>query len=141
MAEAREAGIYNATGYPLSMKTVLDTCKAVSGSDAHFTWVVETFLTEHAVTPFTEMPLWLPQASIGIQQVNISKAIADGLSFCPLADTVQATLDWNATRPGGELDKKVVLRVRGGMSPEREQALLAEWKAQREAQTNLHSGV
>jgi 2'-hydroxyisoflavone reductase len=111
------------------MKTVLETCKSVTGSDAHFTWVDETFLMEHEVIPFTEMPLWLPQASIGILQASIARAIADGLSFRPLADTVQATLDWNATRTGGEIEKKVVLRARGGMSPEREQELLAAWKA------------
>jgi len=131
MAEARKAGIYNATGPDdvLTMKTVLETCQSVTGSDAHFTWADEAFLLEHEVTPFTELPLWLPQSAIGIHQVNVSKAIADGLTFRPLADTVQATLDWNATREGGEIDKKVVLRVRGGMSPEREQELLAAWKA------------
>jgi 2'-hydroxyisoflavone reductase len=71
----------------------------------------------------------VPRASIGIHQVKVNKAIVNGLSFRPLADTVQATLDWNATRTGGELEKKVVLRARGGMSLERERELLAAWKA------------
>src|SRR5262249_55921530 len=41
MAERRLVGVYNATGpaYDLSFGQLLDTCRAVSGSDARFTWV------------------------------------------------------------------------------------------------------
>ncbi len=120
MAEARKAGIYNATGpdYRLAMGALLDTCKAVSGGDARFIWVSEPFLLEHEVEPFMEMPLWVPESAVGIHQVNVGKAIADGLTFRPLADTVRDTLEWDRTRSGDEWKNKA------GMSPEREQA----WK-------------
>ncbi len=130
MAEARKAGIYNATGYPLAIKTVLDTCKSATGSDAHFTWVSEPFLLEQQVAPFTEIPLWLPRSSIGILQASIARAIADGLSFRPLDDTVRDTLEWNRARLGDEARHKAGLNIRGGLPPEREQELLQAWKVQ-----------
>ncbi len=131
MAEARKAGIYNATGpdYRLAMGALLDACKSVSGSDAQFTWVSEEFLLEREVVPFMEMPLWLPESSIGVMQSSINRALADGLTFRPLADTIRATLDWNSTRAGDEHQNKAGIRMRGGMSAEREQELLRAWKA------------
>jgi 2'-hydroxyisoflavone reductase len=129
MAEARKPGIFNATGYPVSIKSVLDTCKAVTDSDAHFTWVSESFLLEQQVEPFTEIPLWLPQSSIGILQASIARAIADGLTFRPLTDTVRDTLEWYQTRAGDESTDKSGAIMRAGLSPERERELLEAWKA------------
>ncbi|MDB4895681.1 MAG: uncharacterized protein JWN15_1943 [Firmicutes bacterium] len=127
MAEARTAGVFNVTGpdYGLTMERVLSTCKMVIGSDATFTWVPEEFLLAQKVGPWLEMPLWATDADSGIGQSNVSKALAAGLTFRPLADTVQATLSWDGTRPS-------VVERRAGMAPEKEQAVLKAWHEQQQ---------
>lgn len=124
MIEAGKTGIYNATGpdYALSMGKTLDECKAVSGSDARFTWVPEQFLLERDVQPWMELPLWLPEEGdhAGMHSVDCSKAFAAGFTFRPLAQTVRDTLAWDATRPADH-------EWRAGMKPEREAELLREW--------------
>jgi 2'-hydroxyisoflavone reductase len=55
-----------------------------------------------------------------MRSVNCSKAIADSLTFRPVAETVRDTLAWKGT--GEEL--KV------GLEPEQERRLLQEWPKQ-----------
>ena len=63
MAENNKAGTFNITGPndELTMEELLNTCKKVTNSDAEFVWVDESFMSEHNVQPWTEMPLWLPE--------------------------------------------------------------------------------
>ncbi len=125
MMEVGQIGVYNATGPAtlLTMQSLLDTCKSVSGSNATFTWVSEEFLGQENVGEWGELPLWLAEsnpANGGFFSVDISKAIAAGLRFRPLADTVRATLEWDASlEPGREW--------RAGLTPEREIDLLMLW--------------
>lgn len=122
LVEARATGIYNATGpqAPLSMRTLLETCRAVSGSEARFTWVDEAVLLEHKVEAYTELPLWVPAEAKDFDRFDSSKAFASGLTVRPLADTIRATLDWDSTRPPDQ-------KRRNGLSAEREAALLRAW--------------
>jgi 2'-hydroxyisoflavone reductase len=127
MAEAGQVGIYNATGpdYPLTIGRLLEECKAVSGRDAHFEWVAERFLLDAGVTPWSEVPLWVPEEdpeNKGFDSVNCGKAIDAGLRFRPLADTVRDTLAWDATRPAD-------LERRAGLKRECEAELLEAWRA------------
>lgn len=121
--EAKLTGPYNATGpaETLTMGAFLDTCKAISSSNATFTWVNEEFLLAHEVGAYTEMPLWVPAEYAGFDTFDCRKAIQAGLSFRPLAETIQATLDWLKTRPSDYV-------WRNGMKPEREAALLQAWQ-------------
>ncbi|MEZ4679440.1 MAG: NAD-dependent epimerase/dehydratase family protein [Caldilineaceae bacterium] len=123
MVEAQQMGIYNATGpaTPLTMATFLTCCQKVTESDATFTWVSEAFLEAENVGAFVEMPLWVPASNAGLEEVNCQKAMAAGLTFRPLATTIQDTLAWHKRRP-----KPVEWRA--GLSPEREEALLAKWQ-------------
>jgi 2'-hydroxyisoflavone reductase len=125
MIETRQTGVYNATGpdYPLILGRLLDECRAVSGSDARFTWVSERFLLEAGVQPWTEVPLWVPEedpANAGFDAVDCAKAIAAGLRFRPLAETIRDTLAWDATRPAD-------LEPRAGLKRACEAELLAAW--------------
>lgn len=129
MVEERRAGIYNAVGpdEPLPLGYVLQTCMAVSGSDAQVTWVSERFLLDAGVTPWSELPVWVPRDETseheGLFTVDARKAQAVGLRYRPLEDIVQATLTWARTElPGREL--------RAGLSREREQELLRSWHEQ-----------
>ncbi|HZO86929.1 MAG TPA: NAD-dependent epimerase/dehydratase family protein [Chthonomonadaceae bacterium] len=121
LIEAGQTGVYNATGpdYPLTMGRLLDECKAVGGSDARFTWASQEFLQQEGVQPWTELPLWVPEEPdmAGFNAVNCDKAIAAGLTFRPLSDTIRDTLAWDATRPADR-------EWRAGLKPERERELL-----------------
>jgi 2'-hydroxyisoflavone reductase len=125
MVEAGKTGTYNATGpeYPLTMGRLLDVCKAVSGSDARFTWVPEQFLLDASVGPWMELPLWVPVSEgEGFDAVSCARAMRDGLTFRPLKETVRDTLAWDAEQPAGRERK-------AGLAPEKERAVLAKWSA------------
>ncbi len=124
MVEMEQNGIYNATGpaTPLSMGEFLATCQQERASDASLTWVPEAFLVDAEVGAFVELPLWVPQAMAGIEQVDCTKAIQAGLTFRPIAATIDATLAWHQTRTQP-------VTWRAGLSAEREAALLAQWRA------------
>jgi len=72
--------------------------------------------------------------------VSIDKALASGLTFRPLADTLRDTLAWQrspeANRP---LPERISAdpRPQIGLLPERESALLAEWAALRRTATTV----
>ena len=126
LVEEKRTGVFNATGpaHPLTMQQTLDECVRVSQSDAHLTWVDEQFLLDHNVGPWIEMPLWVPEKdnSAGMMQINCAQAIAHGLRFRPLSETIRDTLAWDATRPPET-------EWRAGMKPEREAELLSTWHA------------
>jgi 2'-hydroxyisoflavone reductase len=123
MIERRETGVYNASGLPgsLTMETVLEECKRVSGSDAFFTWASDDFLLREKVAPWSEMPLWFPEEAAphlkGFMFINCDKAVRTGLIFRPLSDTIKETLTWRKTvRPGEEL--------KAGINSDKEQCVL-----------------
>jgi 2'-hydroxyisoflavone reductase len=120
LVETGRTGTYNATGPSpsLTMGRLLDACRTVSGGSASFTWVPEALLAAHNVTPYTELPLWVPAVEAGFDRFDISRALAAGLTFRPLETTIRDTLAWDATRPP-EAER------RNGFKPEREAVLLA----------------
>jgi len=127
MAENRESGIYNATGpaKPLGIGGMLDEIKKAEKSNANFTWVNEEFLTQQKVEPWSDMPVWTGKDS-GLTRTNISRALAKGLTFRPLAGTARDTLSWFKSLPQDRQSK-----LRAGLMPEREAEVLAAWKKQK----------
>ncbi len=127
-AEQRVAGTFNATGpgEPLAMRSLLETIRDLVGGDARFTWVPDELLVADKVAPYSEMPFWLP-ASLGHRPVDISRALRQGLTHRPVADTVRDTWTWLAT--GWQAAERTRahrrLRIPAGLTPEREAALLA----------------
>ncbi len=120
--ESGAAGIYNARGpnETLTFGELLDTCKTITGSDARFVWADERFLLDAGVKPYTELPLWIPNLPerAGFYSINSGKAIAAGLTFRPVAETIRDTLAWDATQPP-DAPRPC------GLRPERERELLA----------------
>jgi 2'-hydroxyisoflavone reductase len=116
LSERRVAGAFNATHPGFSWSTLLETCREVSGSDAQFVWVDPEFLLEHEVGEWMELPMWLHSEDEGIHQTDVSRAVAEGLSFRPLEETVRGTLDQANTTDAA------------GLKPEREAALLEAWR-------------
>ncbi|MDX6696589.1 MAG: hypothetical protein QOF02_4192 [Blastocatellia bacterium] len=121
MAEEQQTGIFNASGADgATMSQVLEECKAASASDAEFTWVDEEFLLAQGLGAWVEVPLWTREEDGGIFAARNDKAIAAGLTFRPLAETVRATLRWLPARPADAA-------WRAGLKPEREREVLRAW--------------
>jgi 2'-hydroxyisoflavone reductase len=127
MAEARKTGTFNATGpdYTLTMERVLDVCRGTTGSDARFVWMDEKFLIDAGLQQWMEVPLWLDssdECNRYFMGVSIEKAVAAGLKFRPLSETVRDTLEWDLSRPADT-------QRRAGLAREREREVLEAWKA------------
>jgi 2'-hydroxyisoflavone reductase len=125
MAEENLNGIFNATGKPfeLTFGALLEEIKSVTESDARFTWVTEDFLQSENVAPWSEMPLYLPESDAdlkGFLAANVDKALAKGLTFRPLGETIRETLNWR---------KNVKDELKAGIIAEREAELLEKWHA------------
>jgi 2'-hydroxyisoflavone reductase len=121
MSAGQQTGTYNATGpdYELRMGKLLEECEAVSGGEAKIVWVSEEFLEENGVEPFTQLPLWVPREYAGMLDVDCGRAIAAGLTFRPLSETIRDVLAWDRAR--AETDPAA------GLKPERERELLSAW--------------
>jgi nucleoside-diphosphate-sugar epimerase len=131
MVEAGATGVYNATGpaAPLRFGAMLERIHAAAGGRAELVWIEEDRLADAGVAPWDELPLWLdldrnPEFR-GFLAADVSRALAGGLSFRPLEDTVLDTLAWVRERPGPpERPEGAMLPPRAGLSPEREAELL-----------------
>ncbi len=127
MVEKGETGTYNATGpaKPLGIGGMLDGIKSALKSNANFVWASEDFLTAQKVEAWSDMPVWVGKES-GMSRTNISKALAQGLTFRPLGDTARDALAWFKQQPPERQAK-----MKAGLTPEREVEVLAAWKKQK----------
>jgi 2'-hydroxyisoflavone reductase len=126
MVENRETGIYNATGpaKPLAIGEMLDQIKGALNSTATFTWVPADFLEKEKVEAWSDMPVWTGEES-GMARTNITRALAKGLTFLPLAETARDTLAWFKSQPQDRQS-----RLRAGITAEREAEVLVQWHKQ-----------
>ncbi|HMS34754.1 MAG TPA: NAD-dependent epimerase/dehydratase family protein [Ignavibacteria bacterium] len=120
MAEGKKSGLYNATGpdYKLTFEEFINTCQKVTGGKAEIIWAKEKFLLDENITPWMELPMWVTEADQGINNMDISKAIKDGLTFRPLEETLMDTLKFDKSR------KDYTLRA--GLKPERETEVISK---------------
>jgi 2'-hydroxyisoflavone reductase len=126
MVENGETGIYNATGpaTKLGIGEMLNKIKEADKSNCTLTWVNADFLEKQNVAPWTDMPVWIPprgEEAAG-NKINISRALAKGLTFRPLTDTARDTLAWFKSLPQDRQSK-----LRAGLIPEREAEVLSAW--------------
>jgi 2'-hydroxyisoflavone reductase len=121
-------GVFNAVGpaKELGMGALLEACKKASNSSARLTWVSAAFLDEQKVTPWADMPCWVPPTgdSLGFSRMSAAKAIGAGLTFRDVGVTAKDTLAWWAT-----LSKERQEKLRAGIKPEREAEVLKVWHA------------
>jgi 2'-hydroxyisoflavone reductase len=94
LCERRVGGVFNAAHRGVARGELLETCRSVTGVDADITWVDPDFLVEQGVGQWMELPLWIhdPDATY-FDRVDVGRALAAGLTFRPLAETVRATLE------------------------------------------------
>ena len=127
LAETGTIGTFNACGpdYPLSMDAMLYGCQAVTGGGMTLTHVSPAFLDEQQVG----LPIWVPSKDnpyAGYGAVSNERAIAAGLTFRPLATTVQDLLAWFHSLPAERQAK-----LGAGITREKEAELLKAWHARK----------
>lgn len=132
VVEREDTGAYNAVGPAArtGMRALLEDVRRGAGSKAELVWTPWSFLKEQGVSPWSDLPVWVPagEPGSGIAAVSNARAVAKGLAFRPVAETARDTLSWWRTLPEARR-----AQLRAGLSPDRERAVLAAWKARAEA--------
>jgi len=127
LCENATAGIFNAVGpgAPLISAEMFYGIRAVTSSRVAFSWIDAGFLEEMGIRPWSDMPAWFPPRgrTAGFARMSNARAIGAGLTFRPLAVTAAETLEWFLVQSS---DRQASLR--SGMSPGREERLLAAWR-------------
>jgi 2'-hydroxyisoflavone reductase len=125
-------GVYNATGpaTTLTMKAMLEGCRAAVGGEATCTWVDTAFLAEHGIGP-EAFPIWAsPEGeTAGFHRIDVSKAVKNGLRFRSVEDTARSAMEWYASLPE-ELQAQQIPQPLPA-TPEREAELLELWRARK----------
>jgi 2'-hydroxyisoflavone reductase len=125
LAEQGTTGNFNGVGPAsrLSMAEMLYGIRAAFSSPVRFTWVPTDFLEAQEVSPWQDLPSWVPGDPLMF--VDNAPAIATGLTFRPLADTAADTAAWDLSRPVAERSTRPDARF--GISRAREAEVLAAW--------------
>ncbi|MGZ8378077.1 MAG: NAD-dependent epimerase/dehydratase family protein [Gemmatirosa sp.] len=126
LVEQERSGIYNAAGpaQPLTFGRFLEQAAAAVGSTSRFVWIDDyAFLEQQGITEAIPWVM-LKGNDVGHTHVRNGRAIAAGLGFRPLADTVRDTLAWWPTVPEARRNAP-----RFAIRPEQEVAAIAAWKA------------
>ena len=126
LLERNATGVFNATGPtrpPIAMHDVLDACRACGAAGSTLEWIDDEFLLAQGIKPWIEMPLWIPESDpkmAGLMGASIDRALAAGLAFRSVEETVADTLAWSRMRSPDWTWK-------AGLPAEREAALLDAW--------------
>jgi 2'-hydroxyisoflavone reductase len=153
LVEQGTAGTFNAVGptTPGRWGDVLQACVAAAASGAKLEWVPSAWLEQNGMGGEDAFPIWTAPVGkfAGFHRWSNDRAEAAGLKFRPIADTVKSILAWYP----GEIERRIrVTReleeaakakglppkkgpepgsLRAGPKSEREQELLAKWRASR----------
>jgi len=130
MVESRTFGVFNTAGptEEMSMLEMLYGIRGATTASPNLHWVPASFLEEHKVRAWSDMPVWVPSTPdmMGFSRFSNKRAVSAGLTFRPLAQTALDTLAWFKTLPA---DRQSNLRA--GIKPDREREVLAAWRARK----------
>ena len=126
LVETRASGIYNATG-----PKEITTCRAfyektrkILNKDARLTYIEDyDFLKAHEIEYSIPWAM-LTGNDLGMMSIRNDRAVAAGLRFRPLAETLRDTLAWWPTVPEERRNKP-----KFAITPEIEARALADWRA------------
>lgn len=143
LIEDGSAGVFNADAPPatLTMGQLVDgsraaakttfncvraPCPQPAGNSSTVTWVPADFLAAQKVSPWADMPAWLPPTGeyAGWGQRSTARAQVAGLRNRPLQQTIEDTLAWWRSLPD---ERKA--KPKAGIAPAREAEVLAAWHA------------
>lgn len=143
--------VFGPSNYPeiqLTMKQLIEACNQAAGNNAMLTWVDAEFLTAHEVTPWSELPGWLPasRATAGFGRRSNRRAVEAGLKLRSVVESARDTLAWIAspdlelwvagTEPFGSVammtrtEESKRKAIHGaGLARDKEAHVLAAWRA------------
>jgi 2'-hydroxyisoflavone reductase len=126
--ELKRSGVYNATGprQSLTMAEFVYGVRAVTTAEIEWRWIPDyTFLQEWDL--LYAIPWIMPVGNeLGSLRIDVSRAVAHGLTCRTLAQTAADTLTWwssDAVTPEWRANPRFVL------TPEREHEILAAWES------------
>ena len=127
VAEQHSMGVFNACGpqRKLAWGRVVTACRKATRTKATLVWIPATFMARHEEVEF---PIWAPYAgdTKGFHTWSNARALAAGLRFRPVEETVKDTLAWFKTQ---EKEEKGRTKL-AGPAADAETKLLAAWKAE-----------
>jgi nucleoside-diphosphate-sugar epimerase len=120
LCEQGVGGTFNGTNAGVPWIELLESCRRVTGAEVELAWLPDDFLVEHDVTDRRALPMWFSEPTMaGANDAVVDRALAAGLRFRPLDDTVRGALEDAPTTETA------------GLAPEREAELLAAWQGRR----------
>lgn len=130
LVEERNVGAFNVAGpaSPMGMHAFVHGVHAAFSNPVSFVPIPDyDFLVEHEITEVT--PWVLPiDDNYGTSRASVDKAVANGLTFIPLAETVRDTYEW--WNSGVVSEERQVRMVSGeGSLMAREAEIIAAWRA------------
>jgi len=124
LLENHAGGDFSAAGpaEPYTWGEFMADCLRAINPKADIVWVDEDFLLKNCVAPWSDLPMWLSKEANadGMDTIDLSKPLANGLKFRPMEDTLRDTLAYSNSLPSD-------YRPRAGLSREREEELIALW--------------
>jgi 2'-hydroxyisoflavone reductase len=128
VAEQRTTGVFNASGpaRPITLHQMLVEIAQGVHVDPKFVWAPTSILKANKVSAWRDMPVWIPgqDETFGFHRRDISRAIAEGLTYRPLPLTAADALTWFRSLPPERQTK-----LRAGLTRERQSELLAKLRA------------
>ena len=116
LCEKGTSGAYNAVHPGYTWAELVEAGLRVTGSAARPVWIDGDWLADQDVGEWMELPMWLRDPEwVGMNRADGSRAVAAGLAFRALDDTVRGTLEHADTTEDA------------GLRPERERELLEAW--------------
>ena len=105
----------------MTMSTMLGAIGSAVDSDYSLAWISEQFLQQQNISPWSDMPTWIPGDSLSF--VSVERSIEAGLTFRAVEQTARDTLMWDRTRPQLERQNR-----QAGITREREREIIEAWK-------------
>jgi len=122
LAEERITGAFTAARPSTTFAELVEQTVAALDGDAELVHVDGDWLVEHGVDG-AQLPLWSEGSPKLALAMGTARAEATGLTHRPFADVVRDTLAWANDHPDQATNAAL------GLTPEREQELLAAWAA------------
>ncbi|MEV0134684.1 NAD-dependent epimerase/dehydratase family protein [Dactylosporangium sp. NPDC050688] len=115
-------GIVNVAGRSITAQNLIEALLDRSPQPPVPCWVGERYARSQRVRPWTEVPLWLTNDSPerALMAVDSSRALAAGLTYRSLRDTIDDCLAWHTVRRSWS---------QRWLDPAREQHLIQQWRA------------
>jgi len=97
-------GTFNVSGEVQTLRSFLETSKAVAHSDAEFVWIPQSFLHEQGLEPGSNFPFWYPGKDRELLArepktpkpwgIDCTRAMRAGLRRRPVEETISEHLEW-----------------------------------------------